>query len=228
MAKLPEFDFRLQRSDDQPPEYSLEFSVHDGAVGVLNVARPGGASPVSAATAGEARRLSMSQLQGSRFEVRWESGARRIAYGLHALVRDELDHLVPGTWYSLRPERRDGPRRLELARPKGSFGLARLDPDDAVEDDSVTDERHDQVAGAVELTVASNLDQEASPAPVEPPVEPVDEPSLGTSGGLLGPTGGALVRHLRRRQARDAREIARLRVELRRLHKLLKEAGVSP
>lgn len=218
MAKLPAFDLRLQRSDAQPPEYSLEFSVRDGGVGLLRAARPGGSPATDAAAAGDARRLSEAQLRGSRFEVLWEQGVRRIAYGLFSLEGPELDHLVPGTWYSLRPERRDGPRRLELARPGGSFGLARVDPGEVLAEDPDTEDRPQEIAGAVELSPSAVID----PTPGAP------RGAGQTAGGrLVGPTSGALVRHLRRKQARDAREIARLRTELKRLHGLLKGAGVS-
>ncbi len=225
MAKLPGFDFRLQRSDAQPAEYSVEYVVREGALARLRVARAGGSETPGLGPAGEFRRLSGSELRASRFELSWDGGARRIAYGLQSLAPSDLDHLVPGTWYNLKPERRDGPRRLELARPEGSFGLSRLDPEDPPVEDSVTEEGPQaEVPGAVELALAKQLDE-----PVEPgPPSEQDERRLTLGGGLVGPTGGALVRHLRRKQARDAREIARLRVALKRLHKLLKEHGIDP
>jgi hypothetical protein len=113
---------------------------------------------------------------------------------------------------------------LEFARPEGSFGLVRLDPEPDLEPAGATEDLPAQVPGAVELAVATNLDEPVASGPIA-----VDhDHALASASGLVGATGGALVRHLRRRQARDAREIAGLRTELKRLHKLLSGAGVSP
>jgi hypothetical protein len=226
VAKIPQFNFRLQRTENLPTTFSLEFSILDGGVGLLRLARAGGCPKGEAVPIGSADRLTASQLQRSRFDLTWDNGTRRISYGLFALGQVALEHLITGIWYSLRPQRLDGPRRLELARPEGTFGLSRLDPEDSVIEETVTDDPPSVVPDALEPTPPAVIDDPIDESPVKPMVG--ERSNANGPGDLVGPTTGALVRHLRRKQARDAKEIIRLRNELKRLHRMLKDAGLAP
>ncbi len=226
-AELPRFILRVQRSETLPLEFAVDFRV-DGGAARLRVARPGEVASCAASTTGEVRKLTAAQLQASRFEILWDRGRRRRAYTLNRLGERTLGQLVPGRWEDLAEEE-GNTRRLVLVRTPSAFGLERLDPapvrGTSRKEEASAEPEEDTDEGSVEEV--SPVVTALSSDPVVPPAAAattnLDRMAVGSA---IGPGQSALVRHLRRRQARDAREIARLRVECRRLHKLLKDAGI--
>ncbi len=228
----PHFIFRVQRSDAQFPVYAVAFEVEEGT-GRLRVARPGEYQRPPAAVSGEARKLTSAQLRASRFELIWDEGRRRRGFSLGQLGDAVLGQLLPGRWERLEAAA-DGPRQLVLSESPALFGLARVDPEPEPEDDRTPGgeaDTEDETEERPEPVVQSLSGQPVLVRAERLGLEPADsvattDPSRMVVDGPIGPGQSALVRHLRRKQARDAREIARLRAECRRLHEKLKDHGI--
>ncbi len=229
MAKPPPLDCRLRRSGDPTADFSIAYAIAEGGSGLLRIARAGGHPIGRAATAGDATSLTAAQLQATRFDVVWDGGNHCLSLGLGTLQGAEVEQLEPGTWYSLHPVQRQDSWGLELAREGGGLVLARgpIGQDLAPEGGDV-DVFQEDLPTTAEPPARWEPAEVVVPASTRTPAAPIPAPTLEPVPRLVGPTSGALVRHLRRKQARDAREIARLRIELKRLHRLLKDADLSP